>query len=167
MSPTCGIPNVGTRVPVQYVIASALDLLVTWVEKKTPPPSAPPITTSMNGNQIVTPRDAQGLAMGGIRLADVAVPTGLNNGTNTGPGACARWGYYKPFDIETLKKLYPTHNAYVSAVEKVTNENLHAGYILKSDAERIIKEARDSAIGRLDSVEAERGRALSDFDRAP
>jgi hypothetical protein len=121
----------------------------------------------MNGNQIVTARDANGLAMGGIRLAEVAVPTAVNNGTNTGPGACARWGYYKPFDVATLNKLYPTHAGYVSAVEKVTNENLRAGFILKADAERTIQEARDSAIGRLDSLDAERGRALAEFDRAP
>src|SRR5678815_5191627 len=91
----CGVPTVGTRVPVQYVIASALDLLVKWVEKKTAPPAAPPLTTTVNGNQIVMSRDANGLALGGIRLAEVAVPTGINVGTNTGPGACARWGYYK------------------------------------------------------------------------
>jgi hypothetical protein len=164
---TCGVPTVGTRVPVQYVIASALDLMVKWVEKKTPPPAAPPLTTTTNGNQIVFSRDAVGMAVGGIRLSEVGVPTALNMGTNTGPGACARWGYYKPFDIATLNKLYPTHSAYVSAVEKATNENLRAGFILKADAERTIQEARDSAIGRLDNLEAQRGRALSDFDRAP
>ena len=59
------------------------------------------------------------------------------------------------------------HAAYVSAVEKVTNENLRAGYILKGDAERTIQDARASAIGRLESPEAERGRPLADFDRAP
>ena len=107
------------------------------------------------------------MALGGIRLADVSVPTAVNNGTNTGPGACARWGYYKPFDVPTLNMLYPSHQAYVTAVERVTNENLKAGFILKQDAESIIRDARNSAIGRLDSVEAERDRPLSDFDRAP
>jgi hypothetical protein len=185
MAPTCEVPTVGTRVPVQYVIASAFDLLVKWVEKKTPPPAAPPLvtisttsatsTTSTtptpatrgNGNQVTISRDANGLALGGIRLSDVAVPIGMNVGTNTGPGACVRWGYYKAFDVATLNKLYPTHAAYVSAVERVTNENLRAGFILKADAERTMQQARDSAIGRLDSLDAERGRPLSDLDRAP
>jgi hypothetical protein len=166
-APTCGVPTVGTRVPVQYVIASALDLLVRWVEKKTPPPAAPPLTATANGNQIAFSRDGNGMVVGGIRLSEVWVPTAVNMGTNTGPGACARWGYYKPFDIATLNKLYPTHAAYVSAVEKATNENLRSGFILKADAERTIQEARDSAIGRLDNLETQRGRALSDFDRAP
>lgn len=185
MAPTCSVPTIGTRVPIQYVVASAFDLLVKWVEKKTPPPGAPPLVTTTaerpapgaetpapgagrgRGNQITIARDANGLARGGIRLAEVAVPTGLNVGTNSGPGACVRWGYYKPFDVATLNKLYPTHAAYVSAVEKVTNENLRAGYILKGDAERTIQDARASAIGRLESPEAERGRPLADFDRAP
>jgi hypothetical protein len=166
-APTCGVPTVGTRVPMQYVIASALDLLVKWVDKKTPPPAASPLTTTLNGNQITFSRDANGMAVGGIRLSEVGVPTAVNMGTNTGPGACARWGYYKPFDLATLNKLYPTHAAYVSAVEKATNENLRAGFILKADAERTIQEARDSAIGRLDNLETQRGRPLSDFDRAP
>jgi len=152
MSPRCGVPTVGTRTPMHYVIAGALDLMVRWVEKKTPPPSAPPLTISSTGTPIVVARDSQGLALGGIRLADVAVPIGVNNGTNTGQGACARWGYYQAFDIATLNKLYPNHQAYVSAVERVTNENLKAGFILKPDAENIIRVARDSAIGRLDSA---------------
>ena len=97
-------------------------------------------------------RDTLGLARGGIRLSAVAVPTALNIGTNTGPGACARWGYYKPFDLPNLNKLYPNHEAYVSAVKRVTNENLRAGFILKPDAESIIRKAGNSAIGRFDNI---------------
>jgi hypothetical protein len=167
MSPNCGVPTVGTRVPLQYVLASAFDLFVRWLDKKTPPPSAPPITIASSGPPINIARDNLGLALGGIRLPQVAVPTAVNNGTNTGPGACARWGYYKPLDMATLNKLYASHDAYVSAVERVTNENLRAGFILKPDAESIIREARESSIGKLDNAEAERTRPMSDFDRNP
>ena len=147
MSPRCGIPTVGTRTPMHYVIAAALDLMVRWVDKKTLPPAAPPLTATSTTRPIALSRDAHGLAMGGIRLADVAVPIGLNKGTNTGPGACARWGYYQSFDINTLNKLYPNHQAYVTAVERVTNENLKAGYVLKADADRAIRAAKESSIG--------------------
>src|SRR5204862_5266997 len=67
-APTCGVPTIGTRVPIQYVLASVFDLLVRWVDKRVPPPSAPPINTSLDGTQIVVARDKQGLALGGIRL---------------------------------------------------------------------------------------------------
>jgi hypothetical protein len=151
-SPSCGIPDVGTRVPLQYVLAAGLDLFARWVDKRVPPPSAPPITIESSGPPIKIARDANGLALGGIRLAEVAVPTAINNGTNTGPGACARWGYYKPMDISMLNKLYPTHETYVNAVERVANENLKAGFILKPDAEATIREARESLVGRLDRM---------------
>jgi hypothetical protein len=149
------------------VLSAAFDLLVRWVEKHTPPPKAQPITITSSGQPITIARDNLGLALGGIRLPDVAVPTAINNGTNTGPGARARWGYYKPFDIPTLNRLYPNHDSYVNAVEHVTNENLKSGFILKPDAETTIREAKGSAIGRLDNVEVERDRPLSDFDRQP
>jgi hypothetical protein len=49
----------------------------------------------------------------------------------------------------------------------VTNENLKAGFILKVDADPTIRQARDSAIGRFDSLDSQRVRPLADFDRAP
>jgi hypothetical protein len=76
MAPGCAVPTVGTRVPVQYVLASTFDRLVRWAEKKGAPPSAPPLTASADGNRITLARDAA---------------------------------------------------AYVSAVEKVTSENLKGG----------------------------------------
>src|SRR6516164_2919224 len=82
-APNCGVPTVGTRVPIQYVLAASFDLFPRWLEKRTPPPTASPLTVTSNGRPITLERDAAGLAAGGIRLPQVAVPTAVNNGTNT------------------------------------------------------------------------------------
>jgi hypothetical protein len=93
-------------------------------------------------------RDAAGNALGGIRLAQHAVPAGVNTGVNTGPGFCRLNGSHEPFDAATLAKLYPTHQGYVAKVREVTEKNLAAGYILKTDADATIADAEKSAIGR-------------------
>lgn len=165
LAPQCQVPSIGTRVPTQYVLASAYDKLVTWIAKGTPPPSAPPIETTGSPPTIV--RDDLGLALGGIRLSQLAVPTGYNSGFNVGPGACVRWGYFIPFDIPMLNQLYPNHGSYVSAVQQVTRSNLQNGYILKPDADFTIQDAVNSAIGKLDNLQTDLDKPLADFDRNP
>jgi hypothetical protein len=169
LAPTCGVSTLGTRVPMQYVLAAAYDQLVRWTTKGTPPPTAPLIEIASfgPGNRATIARDGLGLALGGIRLAELAVPTAVNNGVNTGPGACERWGYYIPFDIPTLEALYPTHTDYVVAVTQVTKENLRLGYILLPDATATLTDAKASIIGRLENLKAEQDRPLADFDRNP
>jgi hypothetical protein len=135
LAPQCAVPTLGTRVPTQYVRASAYDLLGRWVVKGTPPPTAAPITVTSLAPPVVIARDDLGLALGGIRLSQLAVPTALNIRLNNGPGACQRWGYYIPFDVPTLNQLYPNHGQDVDAVKQVTQDNLHSGYILKPDAD--------------------------------
>jgi hypothetical protein len=76
------------------------------------------------------------------------VPTGVNTGQNAGPGFCRLYGSHTDFDAATLTSLYPTHNAYVSAVRAVTERNLKSGYILQADAEATILAAEKSDIGR-------------------
>ena len=97
----------------------------------------------------VIARNSLGYALGGIRLAQVDVPKGLSVGINSGPSttACVRWGYYTPFDINTLNQLYPAHNAYVNQVTKVSNDNVKKGYILEQDALQTILCAVYSNIG--------------------
>jgi hypothetical protein len=46
------------------------------------------------------------MALGGIRLSELEVPIEYNNGTNTGPGACNRWGYSLPFSERFVQSLY-------------------------------------------------------------
>jgi hypothetical protein len=130
------------------VFNAAIDHLVRWVKDGTPPPTAPPIEITAVGPPAVMARDAAGNALGGIRLAEHAVPTAVNTGVNSGAGFCRLYGSHEPFDARTLAKLYPTHAAYVAKVKEVTEKNLKAGYILKFDADTTIAEAEASAVGR-------------------
>jgi hypothetical protein len=153
LAPQCDVPTIGTRVPTTDVLASVFDLLVRWVRRGTPPPSAPLIEIKEFGPPIspsVIARDSLGLALGGIRLSQLAVPTAFNVGFNTGPGACPRWGYFIPFDVAMLERLYPSHESYVDRVTHVTRENVRSHFILEQDARRAIREAVESRVGRSD-----------------
>jgi len=150
LAPQCAIPSIGTRVPTHYVVGHAYDLLVRWIKTGTQPPSAPRIqitTFGAPGTPSVIARDDLDLALGGIRLSELAVPTAQNVGVNTGPGACVRWGYSVPFDVATLDGLYPSHDSYVDQVADVTHNNIRSQYIDAADGQRSILEAAYSDVG--------------------
>jgi hypothetical protein len=136
-----------SHVPFHHVMNAAFDHLVRWVKDGAPPPTAPPIETTAVGPPAVAARDKHGNALGGIRLAEHAVPTATNTGLNSGAGFCRLYGSHEPFDGATVASLYPTHAAYVTAVRDVTQRALKAGYILKVDADQTIAAAERSSIG--------------------
>ncbi len=84
---------------------------------------------------------------GGIRLADVEVPTATNTGANTGPAFCFLYGSHEPFAPSKLAALYPNHGVYVDAVKKVSRQNEKDGYILKEDMDEIVGDAEVSLVG--------------------
>ena len=151
------VPSAGTNpcaeplyshVPFYQVMDAAIDHLVEWVRSGKAPPTAQPIDVTTVGPPGVIARDANGNSSGGgIRLAELAVPTGLNSGLNTGPGFCRLYGSHKDFDDQKRAALYPSHEAYVAAVRDVTEKNFKAGYILRPEADATIAEANRSAIG--------------------
>ena len=136
-----------SQVPFRYVFDSAYDHMVRWIKDGTPPPSAPPIQFT-DATPPVIARDSSGIALGGIRLAEEAVPTGVNTGQNSGPTFCRLYGSHVDFDKEKLASLYPSHKDYVAKVKEVTEKNLKAGYMLKADAEATIATAERSDIGK-------------------
>lgn len=136
-----------SHVPFHHVMNAAFDHLVRWVKDGVPPPTAPPIETTAVGPPAVAARDKHGNALGGIRLAEHAVPTATNTGVNSGAGFCRLYGSHEPFDAATVASLYPTHAAYVTAVRDVTQRALKAGYILKLDADQTIAAAEKSSVG--------------------
>jgi hypothetical protein len=165
MAPLCANPQIGTRVPTGYVVASALDKLAIWAEGGKPPPGAPRLAVTKlypRPQPADVVRNADGLAQGGIQLSELAVPTQINVGDNApanassvpaggeaiGAGACVRWGYSVDMSIDQLSARYPSHAAYVARVKKVADQNVRAGYILPFDADATVRAAEASRVGR-------------------
>jgi len=134
-----------SRVPVHHVTAAAYGHLRTWVERGTPPPTAEPLVVNADGTK---QRDEHGLALGGIRLSQVVVPTALNTGDNSGPSFCLLFGTHRPFDRETLDALYPNRGRYIAAVVTTDVHNVQSGYLLWPDALENLRDALASDIGR-------------------
>jgi hypothetical protein len=165
MAPLCANPQIGTRVPTSYVVASALDKLAIWAKGGKPPRGAPRLAvTKVYPRPLAADvvRNADGLAQGGIQLSELAVPTQINVGDNApanpssvpaggeaiGAGACVRWGYSVDMSFEQLSARYPSHAAYVAAVKKVTDQNVKDSYILPFDADATVRAAEASRVGR-------------------
>jgi hypothetical protein len=163
LSPLCAVPSIGTRVPTNHVVASALDKLAAWAAGGPAPPTAPRLTMIRIMPRLqpsVIARDQDGLAEGGIRLAAVAVPTQFNIGISkpahpadgpsreaVGAGACVRWGYSTDMSIAQLDAHYSSHAAYVAQVRRVADDNVRKGYVLPGDAAATIREAEESHVG--------------------
>jgi hypothetical protein len=150
LAPQCGVPRIGSRVPNNFVVDAAFDHLVRWVREGTPPPTSPlfEMASIGPGSSSLIARDSFNMAKGAIRLSQIAVPIAANVGRNSGPSACARWGYNLPFDLATLESLYGSHARYVNAVLDATLSNLAHGFVLKPDATQTALEALQTRVGR-------------------
>jgi Alpha/beta hydrolase domain len=134
-----------SRVLLSQVIEAAYGHLSGWVDGGPPPPHAPYLeffetTTTKVRNEL-------GLAQGGIQLAQVAVRTALNTGSNSGPSFCILFGTHVPFDDAQLDVIYRNHGTYVSAVARVDHANVAAGFLLGADAEENQRAAAHSTVG--------------------
>jgi hypothetical protein len=134
--------------------------MVRWVREGKQPPAAPLMEIASfgaNGSALIA-RDEYEMALGGIRLSQIEVPTARNVGQSASGGACPRWGYHLPFDVATLDSLYRSHGEYLSEVVRVTRHNLRSGFILNEDAVRTIVQAMQTDLG-------DGGKSHFDFDR--
>ena len=134
-----------SRIWLSQVIESAYGHLARWADGGAPPPSAPDLEVS---GPTTKARNELGLALGGIQLSQMAVPTALNTGSNSGPSFCILFGTHMPFDAATLGSLYKNHGEYVSSVRAVDRANENAGFLLHGDALENLSEAAHSDVGK-------------------
>ncbi len=137
--------------PHRQTLRAALHHLVAWTATGAAPPKSPRVklvTETGKGRRVVIERDEHGNAVGGIRtpLVDVPVST-LSGEAAAGGPVCRLFGSTTPFDAATLARLYPTHDAYVSAFTASAEAAVDAGFILRPEADEMIAEAQQSAIG--------------------
>jgi hypothetical protein len=146
----CQLPP-WSRIPFHYALNAVYDHIVRWMAVGTLPPTATPLTLAST-SPVVIARDSFGNALGGIRLSQHAVATATNQGANPGPafpGAnCpTNRGYSVPFDSATLHALYPSHSAYMAAVNRVGKQNVINGYMLMPDLVHDMVDAAISSVG--------------------
>lgn len=141
---TCGKPlNSG---PQHFVVKAAVAALDDWIRDGVAPTSAPLIETAGNPAAIV--RDGFGNAVGGVRTPQVDVPIATLSGEGqTGGVFCALYGTTQKFGTAQLAGLYPSHEAYVSAVNASVDEAVSQGFLLQPDGELIKSWAQSSTIG--------------------
>ncbi len=132
-----------SKVPTELVLNSAYEHLNRWIEDGTAAPAAPQFERNPDG----TPkRDTEGELLGGIRMPQLAAPTGKNSGFNSGPGTCMLSGFHHEYSPAEFKARYHDHAGYVREVDKATQEVLKAGFILPYDAEYIRQSANASDV---------------------
>ncbi len=108
-----------------FVLKAAIHALDQWVRGAGAPPIAPRLEVAGDPPALVL--DASGNAMGGIRTPIVDVPIATLSGLGQSGGTfCGLAGTTVPFDAETLAALYPTEDAYISAVNDATDSAVAA-----------------------------------------
>jgi hypothetical protein len=93
-------------------------------------------------------RDADGIALGGIRTPPVDVPVAVLSGI-PGPNPallCILLGSTKPLSAARLAALYPSRTAYRQRYDADADKVIKAGFILESDRDALLAFADPSRI---------------------
>jgi len=142
--------------PHHAIVKSGLRALTRWVRDGVAPPESPAIELGDPAAADPIVRDRFGNAKGGIRLPEVEAATATIDGrrndvASAAPGAqnfCFLFGHTMAFDAETLKSLYPTHQAFVDRFTTAVDALEKAGYLVEPEAEQARQAARDSRISQ-------------------
>lgn len=141
----CGVPiNDG---PMHLVAKAALRALTTWLQRGRAPVTAPRLEVT-SGAKPAIDRNADGIALGGIRTPLVDVPVATLSGV-PGPNPsviCLLLGSTKPFTPQRLAELYPTRAAYLAAYKRDAARTIRTGFVLADDRAALMAYARPSAV---------------------
>jgi hypothetical protein len=150
ISDPCSVGQ-NSRVPLSYVYNAGIKRLEAYLDNGTAIPTSPAMQITVSATAPSVTRDANGIALGGIRLPDVAVPVALNSGVpsaSVAGAACSeQGGTHVPFTKAKLDTLYPTHAGYVDKVTAAANQAVSDGFMLQEDAQDVINNASSSMYG--------------------
>jgi hypothetical protein len=169
-APTCTLPPGRLDwAPVSRALLLGLDA---WVSHNAEPPESelmpleptsgePPVLrapTRLSAAVIQVPkRDQDGNALGGVRLPDIAVPTGTNAGQNQPQTfTCMLVGSFSPFATTkaerertgdprpSIEERYYGRDDYVRRIRIAAQDLVARGLLLSDDAAVIVQEAASS-----------------------
>ena len=143
----CGAPiNDG---PMHLVAKAALRALDTWVRTDAAPPTGERIEVSTDPAAAIA-RDADGIALAGIRTPPVEVPVDVLSGVS-GPTPsllCLLLGSTQPLPASRLSALYPSRADYQQKYDAEVTRTLEAGFVLEADRDALLGFAKPSRIAQ-------------------
>jgi len=141
----CGVPiNDG---PMHVIAKAALHDLEAWVQTGELPPIAPRLETTAGLTPAIA-RNADGIALGGIRTPPVDVPVDVLSGV-AGPNPsllCILLGSTKPLAANRLVALYPTRADYQRQYDADADLSIRSGFVLEADRDALLAFAQPSRI---------------------
>ncbi len=141
----CGVPiNNG---PMHLVAKAALRALSKWVDTGTAPVIAPRLDVT-TGPEPKIRRNADAIALGGIRTPPVDVPAAVLSG-EPGPNPstiCLLLGSTKPLPPARLAQLYPSGASYLRRYNAAADATIKAGFVLADDRAALLAFAEPSRI---------------------
>lgn len=141
-----------STLPLHAVDNAALHALKTWVVDGKAPAKAPRM--QRNGWGFIK-HDAHGNALGGLRLPELDAPIATyamytnfttKAWTRRNVYSCVAAGSTQPFGRDELRKLYPTHEAYVSQFKAAADAALAAGFLRPADHAEALKRAQQAQV---------------------
>jgi hypothetical protein len=133
----CGVPiNDG---PMHLVAKAALRALTNWVENGTPPVVAKRIEITSDAIPRAR-RDADAIALGGIRTPPVDVPVVALSGA-PGPHPttiCLLLGSAKPLSAARLAQLYSSRAEYLRKYAADADATIRSGFVLPEDRKALM-----------------------------
>lgn len=146
-------PGVGqepNNYPTQFVVSAMFRNLFHWIESGTAPAPCPRIEVNPDGSNR---RDALGSTVGGVRTCLLDLPSGRyfptsavnGSGTKSVAGIDAEmredslFGHEEPFSVPLLKELYGSLTHYETLVRENTFRQVTRGFILREDAEELVR----------------------------
>lgn len=142
--PGCALTPFFSTVDSGLVLNAALESVNQWIRTGKEAAATREIQRDASG---AVARDANGMALGGVRLAQFLAPTAFL--APNSPGVfCALNGHHRDYAPDELRARYSTHNAYVALVRGAMQQARSDGYILPFDEQEAITNAEVSSVAR-------------------
>ena len=127
--------------PQRFVLRAALYALDGWMRTGEPPTSAERLVLDERPAFV---RDADGIALGGIRTPHVDTPVDVLSGEPgpSGAMACMLLGSTRPIPQPRLLERYGTAEAYLEVFEAATDAAIGSGFVLAEDRDAVLADAR-------------------------
>jgi hypothetical protein len=122
----------------EAVNSAALTHIHRWLHHRAAPPVQPRIAFAGDPPRVL--RDDFGIALGGIRLPNVEVPTARHTGAEP-DGLLQMFGMTEPFSEDLLRRLYPDRS-FAEKLTRAATAAVDSGVLLREDAEQIVREVK-------------------------